>query len=113
LTAAHFLQRTDAGPVAARILSRGFNTSWRGGPGLATRAKEGCLVWRGQPGLLGASADGGTDAESLPQRAGGEQDTQFEHSLDLDRRTIRCIRTSAGVIAVIIEDAVNALDLRT
>jgi hypothetical protein len=27
-----FLQRTGAGPVEARIISRGFNISWRGGP---------------------------------------------------------------------------------
>ena len=32
LTGADFLQRTGAGPVEVRIISCGFNISWRGGP---------------------------------------------------------------------------------
>ena len=41
LTGADFLQRTGAGPVEARIISRGFNISWRGGPALENNPRSG------------------------------------------------------------------------
>jgi len=71
--------------------------------------EQSSLVWRGQFGLFGASADGGADAEVLPAGAGGKHDTEFEHALDLDLRTIRCPGTAAGLITV-LEHAVDALD---
>ena len=66
-------------------------------------------MWRDQFGLFGASADGGADAEVLPAGAGGKHDTQFEHPLDLDLRTIRCPGPVGGLITV-LKHAIDALD---
>ena len=66
-------------------------------------------MWRGQLGLFGASADGRADPEFFPECAGGEHHAKFEHPLDLDLRTTRCLRATGGVITG-IEDAVDTLD---
>jgi hypothetical protein len=65
-------------------------------------------VGRGEIGPFGAGADRRTDAELLPQRAGGEHDAEFEHPLDLDLRDVPWAPAS-GSTSVVIENAIDAL----
>src|ERR1700722_12378770 len=52
LTAADFLQRTGAGPVEARVINRGFNISWRGGPPSKTIRAATRPFWTPKPSTV-------------------------------------------------------------
>ena len=65
------------------------------------------LVRRGESGARGAGTDRSTDAEFLPQSAGGKHDAEFEHPLDVDLRDVLC--APAGSALSPVEHAIDAV----